>query len=146
MNEPPQDPQPPKSGTPSSVSLDVPPVLLQLADRFLQLRERESHLHAEESLRQSEEVKMEMNIGYQLQREQMQHERHQFNIISTIVTIVIVLLIALTAGIIFINKDTKTGLLIISHAAALASGWLMKGASNVHKGKGLKADKEDDPE
>lgn len=78
---------------------------------------------------------MEMNMNYQLQREQMQYERHQFNIVSAIVVFIIVLLIGLTAGIIFVNKDTKTGLLIISHAAALASGWLMKGSKPARDGR-----------
>lgn len=144
MTEQPEKPQLPASEVsqvlPPTVSLDLPPALVQLADRFMVLQERQHKLHAEESVRQSEEVKMEMNIGYQLQREQMQNDRHQFNVVSALVTFIVLLLILLTAGIIFLKDDTKTGLLILSHAAALASGWLMRGASKEKKAKGQKAD------
>lgn len=65
------------SALPATVSLDVPPALVQVADRFMELQEKEYKLRSEEGARQAEENKMEIKLDYNLRNKQLDYDREE---------------------------------------------------------------------
>lgn len=148
MSEHPQKPQPPAveslPALPPTVALEVPPVLVQIADRFMTLQESEHRLRSEEGARQLEETKMEINMEYQLRRDLIKEDRYRFTWMIVLVYVMVLATLGLSASLIFLKDDVKTGLLVLSHAVAIGGGILVGRTQKKPKSKPVNSGDDDD--
>lgn len=100
--------------------------LAPLAETFLRSQIDEHESRAKMHAQQMEVAKMQSENSHQFNQRLLDFHRHQFNLIFVLIAIIVLFVLGLTAGLIFIAKDVKTGLLVLSHAVALASGYFIR--------------------
>lgn len=54
----------------------------------------------------------------------LDYNKHKFNRLFYLLVFIVVFICALEAGLIFVLKDTKTGILVLSHIGAIIAGLL----------------------
>lgn len=98
--------------------------LLPLAETYLRQQVTESEERTKQHSLQMEVAKVQTEKHFELQTKSLDFARHRFNVFSFVLIVVLVFTLGLSAWLIAINQ-TEKGLLVISHAFALASGVLI---------------------
>lgn len=71
---------------------------------------------------QLEVTKMQSEHDFSLKEKQLQFDLHKFNWLFVLLLMLSLCLIAIAGGIIFVLRDVQTGLLLLSHLVAIATG------------------------
>lgn len=110
----------------SNDTQEIVATLAPLAETFLRSQIEEHEQRAKMHAQQMEVAKMQNENTHQFNQQLLKFHRHQFNLVFVLITVIVVFVLGLTAGLVFWAKDVKTGLLVLSHAVALASGYFIR--------------------